>query len=169
MLNHAADSELVGAFRWRDAKANRLAGTAQAGQFGAYDGSGFVLDVTNLTTSYLVESFEFLEENTWLDRQTRAVFISLIVYNANFNLYSVLQFSLELSLAGVLTPKYNLQTVKMVSARARARGERNGVCGACAMRGRRLPPDHALAPALCRRARRISSSPSSTRLTSSSR
>ena len=28
------DSELVGAFRWRDAKANRLAGTAQAGQFG---------------------------------------------------------------------------------------------------------------------------------------
>ena len=73
-----ADSELVGAFRWRDAKANRLAGTAQAGQFGAYDGSGFVLDVTNLTTSYLVESFEFLEENTWLDRQTRGLFMSVM-------------------------------------------------------------------------------------------
>ena len=108
-----ADSELVGAFRWRDAKANRLAGTAQAGQFGAYDGSGFVLDVTNLTTSYLVESFEFLEENTWLDRQTRGIFMSVMLFNANFNTYAVLQFFLELSPAGVMVPTYNFQTVKM--------------------------------------------------------
>ena len=107
------DSELVGAFRWRDAKANRLEGTAQAGQFGTYDGSGFVLDVTNLTTSYIVESFEFLEENTWLDRQTRGIFMSVMLFNANFNTYAVLQFFLELSPAGVMVPKYNFQTVKM--------------------------------------------------------
>ena len=106
-------SELVGAFRWRDAKANRLEGTAQAGQFGAYDGSGFVLDVTNLTTSYIVESFEFLEENTWLDRQTRGIFMSVMLFNANFNTYAVLQFFLELSQAGVMVPTYNFQTVKM--------------------------------------------------------
>ena len=107
------ESELVGAFRWRDAKANRLEGTAQAGQFGAYDGSGFVLDVTNLTTSYIVESFEFLEENTWLDRQTRGIFMSVMLFNANFNTYAVLQFFLELSQAGVMVPTYNFQTVKM--------------------------------------------------------
>jgi len=72
-----------------------------------------VWDLTNLTTQELADGLQFLQDNTWLDRQTRALFVSLVVYNANFNLYAVLNFQLELSLAGVITPKYYLQTVKM--------------------------------------------------------
>ena len=49
--------------------------------------------MTNPTTSYIVESFEF-EENTWLDRQTRGIFMSVMLFNANFNTYAVLQFFL---------------------------------------------------------------------------
>ena len=33
----------------------------------------------------LVNAFNYLEENTWLDRQTRAIYISVTVYNANLN------------------------------------------------------------------------------------
>ena len=101
------------AFTWRDDVANQLKGVERPGKFARYDGSGYVYDLTNLTTDSLVEAFEYLQENTWLDRQTRAVFISLVTYNANFNLYAVCNFQLELSLAGVIIPKYSIQTVKM--------------------------------------------------------
>ena len=105
---------LLLAFTWRDEFANSLPGYGFTGRSGSlYDGSGFVFDLTNLTTDGLVEAFEFLQENIWLDRQTRALFISLVVYNGNFNLYSVLNFRLELSLAGTITPTYKLETVKM--------------------------------------------------------
>lgn len=75
------------AFTWRDGAANTLPlpYTAQ-GKFSSYDGSGFVYDLTNLTTQNLVNSFAYLQENTWLDRETRCLFISLVTYNANFNL-----------------------------------------------------------------------------------
>ena len=39
---------------------NKAEGVVQPGLYGLYDGSGFTLDITNLTTSYLVESFNFL-------------------------------------------------------------------------------------------------------------
>lgn len=101
------------AFTWRDAKSNDLDGYAFQGRFASYDGSGFVYDLTNLTTNNLVDAFNYLEENTWLDRQTRAFFISLMVYNANFNLYAVVNFRFELTRAGNLIPSYSINTVQM--------------------------------------------------------
>ena len=101
------------AFTWRTAEENTLKGAQRAGRYSTYDGSGFVYDLTNLTTTALSEAFGYLEENNWLDRQTRALFISLVVYNANYNLYAVCNFNIELSLAGVLTPRYDIKTVKM--------------------------------------------------------
>ena len=101
------------AFTWRTAEENTLKGAVRAGRYSSYDGSGFVYDLTNLTTTALSEAFGYLEENNWLDRQTRALFISLVVYNANYNLYAVCNFNIELSLAGVLTPRYDIKTVKM--------------------------------------------------------
>ena len=101
------------AFTWRTAEENSLGGFRHAGRFGTYDGSGYVFDLTNLTTTSLAESFAYLEEHIWLDRETRALTISLVVYNANFNMYGVCNFRLELSLAGVLIPSYEILTVKM--------------------------------------------------------
>ena len=47
-------------------KSNDLEGYAFQGRFASYDGSGFVYDLTNLTTDNLVDAFNYLEENTWL-------------------------------------------------------------------------------------------------------
>jgi hypothetical protein len=101
------------AFTWRDAIENDLGKQKTRGRFSLYDGSGYVLDLTNLTTSKMEDAFNYLDENIWLDRQTRYLSISLVLYNANFNLFIVCNFQFELSLAGVFIPKYNLQTVKM--------------------------------------------------------
>jgi hypothetical protein len=39
--------------------------------------------------------------------------MSILVYNANFNLYALCEFFLELSPAGVMVPSYQMTTVKM--------------------------------------------------------
>ena len=90
-------------------------------QFSTYDGSGYVFDLVNLTTANLLESINKLRNpcnesapcGTWLDRQTRALFISVVVFNANFNLYAVVNFELELSRAGIFTPNYNVQASRL--------------------------------------------------------
>ena len=90
-------------------------------QFSTYDGSGYVFDLVNLTTANLLESINKLRNpcnesapcGTWLDRQTRALFISAVVFNANFNLYAVVNFELELSRAGIFTPNYNVQASRL--------------------------------------------------------
>jgi len=104
---------LLLAFSWQTGLENGLPTYTRDMKYSTYDGSGFVFDLVNLTTDNLVTSFNFLREETWLDRQTRALFMSLVVFNANYNLYAVLNFELELSRAGVFVPNYNLQTAKL--------------------------------------------------------
>ena len=104
----------VNAFRWRSAIENDLPEAyIFPGQFGFYDGGGFVLDVVNLTTVSLVESLDFLKEEGWLDRSTRSISLTVLVYNANYNLYALCSFFLELSPAGVMAPSFTMKTVKM--------------------------------------------------------
>ena len=44
-----------------------------------------------------------LVANGWVDRQTRAVFISLNLYNGNYNYYCQTQFVIEFSTGGTVT------------------------------------------------------------------
>ena len=104
---------LLLAFTWRDEKANELEGFNRRLKYSTYDGSGFVFELNNVTTENFLDALQYLEDNSWLDRQTRAIFLTIVVYNANFNQYASLNFELELSLAGVLIPRYNLQTAKL--------------------------------------------------------
>jgi len=110
--NEPGIDAITKAFTWQSATALGGAGTIP-GQYGVYDSSGFVLDITNLTTVFLVEAFDSLKANNWLDRQTRGLFMSMVVYNANYNLYAVVQFKIELSPAGVILPSYAMWTVQM--------------------------------------------------------
>ena len=104
---------LLRAFTWQDEKANDLEGFERRLKYATYDGSGFVYDLVDVTGENLAEALDYLESEAWLDRQTRAVFVSLVVYNANLNLYAAINFELELSLAGVFIPRYNLQAAQM--------------------------------------------------------
>lgn len=111
--NRTDPTSVERAFSWQSAAALQAEGAQYTGLFGLYDGSGFVFDINNFTTSYLVDSFAFLKEHNWLDRQTRGLFMSMVMYNANYNLYAVMQFVFELSPAGVLVPLFSMSTIKM--------------------------------------------------------
>lgn len=65
-----ASARLSKAFRWRSAADNDLAGYTRQGQFGRYDGAGYVLDFVNLTTTSVVETLQLLKQHRWLDRGT---------------------------------------------------------------------------------------------------
>ena len=65
---------LIDAFRWRSAAENDLLGFRRMMQFGDYMGSGFVVDITNLTTVSLVDTLSFLKvwPCSWQPLQARS-------------------------------------------------------------------------------------------------
>ena len=54
-----------------------------------------------------------LKDNLWIDRQTRAVFISLNLYNGNFNYYCQTQFVIEFSTGGTVVPTSQLRIISL--------------------------------------------------------
>jgi hypothetical protein len=56
------------------------------GTVGTYGGGGYV-KVLHLSKNASADALQFLVDNVWLDRGTRAVFLDFSVYNANINLF----------------------------------------------------------------------------------
>lgn len=65
---------LIDAFKWRSAEDNNLETFRRMAQFGDYTGSGFVVDITNLTTVSLVDTLSFLKvwPCSWQPLQARS-------------------------------------------------------------------------------------------------
>ena len=51
-----------------------------------YGGGGYVRNL-GLTQQDTTDIINYLKDNLWIDRATRAVFIDFTVYNANINLF----------------------------------------------------------------------------------
>lgn len=60
------------------------------GQISTYGGGGYVKNL-ELTKNGSADAIQFLNDNAWLDRGTRAVFLDFTVYNANINLFCVIR------------------------------------------------------------------------------
>ena len=67
-----------------------LDGTSFDGEISSYGGGGFT-QVLPLSGSEAKEIIQYLKDNLWIDRATRAVFIDFTVYNANINLFCVVR------------------------------------------------------------------------------
>jgi hypothetical protein len=61
------------------------------GIVGTYGGGGFVQDL-DLSKNSSLAILQFLSDNVWLDRGTRAVMLDFTVYNANINLFCQIRF-----------------------------------------------------------------------------
>ena len=61
---------------------------------------GFVLDLDSTNRTAYLETLAQLKDNRWIDRQTRAILISLNTYNGNFDFICVSTFILEFSHGG---------------------------------------------------------------------
>ena len=68
------------------------------------------------------ESAEIIRElkaNRWLTRATRAVLIDFSVYNANINLFCVIQLMVELPPTGGLLTSQEFKTVKLLKLKGK--------------------------------------------------
>ncbi len=78
-----------------------------------YGGGGFVQDLT-LNYSGAQAQFNDLNENLWLDRGTRVVFLDFTVYNANINLFCQIKLTVEFPASGGAIPSKSFSTVKLI-------------------------------------------------------
>lgn len=95
-------------------------GSSVRGKLASYGADGFYLDsVSYLTDAKLEESellqmFKLLKDNEWLDLQTRAVIITFLTWNSNYEYFSQLQFMLEFGASSVVLPTYSIQTFNIL-------------------------------------------------------
>jgi len=78
-----------------------------------YDGSGFVRDLDATDRDAYIEALNFLKSNLWVDVQTRAIIISLNLYNGNYNYYCIAQFMLEFTTGGTVIPTANNRILRI--------------------------------------------------------
>ena len=72
-----------------------------------YDGSGFIVHLSTDPDTF-TEQTEFLKDNKWTDKSTRALTIIVTIVNPSTNTYTVGEFLLELPRGGdyLATPHY---------------------------------------------------------------
>ena len=71
------------------------------GLYNNYWGGGYVYEMRG-KMSYLQGNFSLLQNNSWIDRQTRAVFIEFSVYNPNINMFAVAEIIVEFLPSGTI-------------------------------------------------------------------
>jgi len=67
-----------------------LDGASYNGEISDYAGGGYT-QVLPPTFNEAKEVIQYLKDNLWIDRGTRAVFVDFTVYNANINLFCVVR------------------------------------------------------------------------------
>ena len=85
---------------WRYQHAEETDTRPRWGQFSFYDGGGFVADLgyDNLTGFSIVTN---LQNNGWLDRQTRVVLAEFSTYNPSVNILGVATYFYEVDASGM--------------------------------------------------------------------
>ncbi|KAI8496966.1 hypothetical protein Bbelb_256210 [Branchiostoma belcheri] len=70
------------------------------GSHGVYYGEGYILELQSNDSHFALQTIDDLERRQWIDSATRAIFVELIVYNPNANLFSVVSLLAEFSTLG---------------------------------------------------------------------
>ncbi|TMS38033.1 hypothetical protein L596_004847 [Steinernema carpocapsae] len=84
------------------------------GQIATYGGGGYVQDLSINNRSDSARLIANLKANRWISRGTRVIFIDFSVYNANLNLFCIVQLIIELPATGGVITMSNLNTMKLL-------------------------------------------------------
>ncbi|XP_078688578.1 polycystin family receptor for egg jelly-like isoform X2 [Branchiostoma floridae x Branchiostoma belcheri] len=87
--------------------------TPQYGLHGMYYGGGYILELQSNNSNANLQIVENLERGQWIDSATRAIFVELIVYNPNANLFSVVSLLAEFSSLGKVYTHHEIATVRL--------------------------------------------------------
>ncbi|XP_076459205.1 polycystin-2-like isoform X1 [Babylonia areolata] len=98
---------------WTYQSESQLDGSTHWGLLTTYSGGGYVQNLESNKTSSL-EIINYLYNNLWIQRGTRAIFIDFTVYNANINLFCVVRLLVEMPATGGAIPSWTFRTVKLI-------------------------------------------------------
>ncbi|XP_078670979.1 polycystin-1-like protein 2 [Branchiostoma floridae x Branchiostoma belcheri] len=97
---------------WIYQYASLSAAVPDSGEHGTYYGGGYLVELSN-SSSADMELIDELQEMDWIDDNTRAVFIEIIVYNANANLFAVLTLLAEFTTLGKTYTQGEIMVVRL--------------------------------------------------------
>ncbi|CAF2315039.1 unnamed protein product [Rotaria sp. Silwood2] len=60
-----------------------------------YMAGGYVHEIQGITTEQIITGFRYLQNHRWIDRHTRATFLTFDLYNSNANLFVYFSLLLE--------------------------------------------------------------------------
>ncbi|KAK4468192.1 hypothetical protein MN116_008352 [Schistosoma mekongi] len=83
------------------------------GSIGNYGGGGYYIDLSR-DQSVATDQVENLFQNLWLDRGTRVIFLHFTTYNANMNLFCVVEIVIEAPPTGGLILNSDFRSVKLL-------------------------------------------------------
>ncbi|XP_037621018.1 polycystin-2 isoform X1 [Sebastes umbrosus] len=88
-------------------------GSGYWGQISKYGGGGYYQDLSR-TKEESAAQLQFLKDQLWLDRGTRAVFLDFSVYNGNINLFCIARLLVEFPATGGVVTSWQFQTVRLI-------------------------------------------------------
>ncbi|KAM9770402.1 polycystin-2 isoform 1-T1 [Menidia menidia] len=83
------------------------------GQVSKYGGGGYYQDLSRTKEASAIQ-LQFLKDQLWLDRGTRAVFLDFSVYNGNINLFCIARLLVEFPATGGVVTSWQFQTVRLI-------------------------------------------------------
>ncbi|XP_019627203.1 PREDICTED: polycystic kidney disease protein 1-like 2 [Branchiostoma belcheri] len=88
-------------------------GIPYVGEHGTYRGGGYIASLGTTERSRF-NITTYLRQHNWLDDQTRAVFVELVLYNPHVNLFTVLSLAVEFTNLGAAYTSYDVITVRLI-------------------------------------------------------
>uniref|UniRef100_A0A669QX05 Polycystic kidney disease protein 1-like 2 n=1 Tax=Phasianus colchicus TaxID=9054 RepID=A0A669QX05_PHACC len=106
------DNSSVLSSAWLYQNQTKLRGQPVWGKLAIYGGGGYVIHL-GTDPQNASRILQYLFNNVWLDTFTRAVFVEFTVYNANVNLFCIVNLMFETSALGAFFTSAVLQSVRL--------------------------------------------------------
>ncbi|KAL0209380.1 hypothetical protein RCL1_007748 [Eukaryota sp. TZLM3-RCL] len=100
---------------WTWAPAEKISGYKFRGKLSTYSGGGYDVEFSS-NLSQALEQLNFLESNSFIDDQTRAIFFDFSLYNPSLNLFSVIRLSFEQPSSGSIYTFSSFRSVKLFNS-----------------------------------------------------
>uniref|UniRef100_A0A8B9P8Q1 Polycystic kidney disease protein 1-like 2 n=1 Tax=Apteryx owenii TaxID=8824 RepID=A0A8B9P8Q1_APTOW len=97
---------------WQYQSQSKLRGHPIWGKLAIYRGGGYVIHL-GTDPKNASRILQYLFSNVWLDTFTRAVFVEFTVYNANVNLFCIINLMFETNALGAFFTSAELQSIRL--------------------------------------------------------
>eukprot|EP00003_Mantamonas_plastica_P031531 TRINITY_DN8252_c0_g1_i4.p1 TRINITY_DN8252_c0_g1~~TRINITY_DN8252_c0_g1_i4.p1 ORF type:complete len:518 (+),score=201.84 TRINITY_DN8252_c0_g1_i4:1093-2646(+) len=102
-----------GGYKYQTQQQTGIPGEYGRASFIHYDGGGYIADITAGNVSNIAIQLQKLQDDLFLDQHTRAVFLTINVFNGNLNHFATAQMMVEVTPAGILKPFWQFKIFKL--------------------------------------------------------